>query len=78
MAWPTRLAVYARLGDISLGRTSPVGLALLVVGAAISFLAGPISRRLWPQATEQSIMALRLVGVGIAMLGTLLAVRVFR
>ena len=72
-----RLMVPARLGDVSLARISWVGLLILLLGAMLGFFATAISRKLWPQDMEQKTVMLRFVGVGIAMAGTLLTLRVF-
>lgn len=77
MALPLRLMVLAKLGDVSLARVSWIGLVVLLLGAALGFCAAPISRKLWPRQAEQRVNQLRFAGIGIAMVGTLLAVRVF-
>lgn len=77
MALLPRLMVYGKLGDISLERVNWIGVLVLLVGAALGFFAVPIASRLWPDKAEQRTAVLRLCGTGVAMLGTLLSVRIF-
>lgn len=77
MAFSLRLMVLAKFGDVSLARISWVGLLVLVLGAVLGFCALPISRKLWPGQAEQRAVLLRFVGVGVAMVGTLLTLRIF-
>lgn len=77
MALSLRLMVLAKFGDVSLARISWVGLLVLLVGAVLGFCAAPISKKIWPGQAEQRTVLLRFLGVGIAMVGTLLTLRIF-
>ena len=60
----------APMGDLS--RVRPAGLILLIVGALAAFLARPLSRGNGKRET-----LLRLGGLFLAMLGALVAMKVF-
>ena len=60
----------APMGDLS--RVHPAGLILLIVGALAAFLARPLSRGNGKRET-----LLRLGGLFLAMLGALVAMKVF-
>ena len=59
----------APMGDLS--RVSPLGLAILIAGALVAFLAKPLSR-----GSERRETLLRLGGLLLAMLGALVTMKV--
>lgn len=58
-------------------RVNWLGVGVLLVGAVLGFAAAPIATRLWPKRAVERTQALCFVGLFVALIGTVLAVRLF-
>jgi len=58
-----------------LARISPVGLALLVLGALLSYLAAPIAKKVLKEQAEKRVLPLKFAGLLLVVVGVIMTLK---
>ncbi len=64
-------------GEKILSRLSPVGIVLMVVGAALCYMAKPLAKRVLKTESEKTVNILKFAGLGLVAMAALVIMDLF-